>query len=317
MLVYWLLGRMSNALMTLSSTAPVHLYANEVIILPVLISYIVGPAKNMVPRGTQTNIFILNTENERDQKIYASLSSIGALREEEADEVDLSDCGAHYVNSVHNEVDASSKSPRHLGEKFDVDLPSSPPRASPTLPPPPPPPSPLRENEAASCLLPHGRVLAPPRPPPPSYIRANTGAMSVDGSECGQSSGERSVTPPPPPPPPSAAQDAVDGSVHDERFRLPPPLPRDESARRGKAPPRPPPPSQGFSATGNANQGLPPLNLPTVGATGNANQGFPSLTRDGLGMPMPVHYYNGQNPLISLPFPALPELSDNVDDNAF
>ena len=264
------------------------MHVTMISVFPILFPLITGAEKQMVPRGTQTKIFFFNTDDEHDQRVYASLSSIAGLGGEELEEV---------------EGDTSPKSAV-----------SPPPSSSDTPPPPPPPPSPLRENGVVSGVLAHGRVLAPPRPPPPSNVRAVIENMVADGGESGRSSVDRSLTPLPPPPP-SATQEVVDGNVDDERFRLPPPLPRDESVRRGKAPARPPPPPQGFNATGNGNQGLSSSDLPTVGADRDAKQGFPSLTANGLGMPMPVHYFNGQNPLITLPFPALPELRDNANDD--
>ena len=168
-----------------------------------------------------------------------------------------------------------------------------PPPPSPPLPPPPPP-SPLRQihaglgasegkstDEFALHHLPHDRSVAPPRPPPP--FKAKGASAGVSGAH---GHGKRN------------GAFVIDVGVDDENFRLPPPAPKKESAKRGKAPQRPPLPSQ------------------VVGATGNKFQGLPSLTPTGPGMPMPIQYFAGQNPFITIPFPALPELRENADENA-
>ena len=109
------------------------MHVNRILVFPNLFPLITGAEKEMVQRGTQTKIFFFNTDDEHDQRVYASLSSIAGLGGEDVEQV---------------EGDTSPKSALF-----------PPPSSSDTPPPPPPPPpSPLRENGVVSGVLAHDRV---------------------------------------------------------------------------------------------------------------------------------------------------------------
>ena len=94
-------------------------------------------------RSSQTKLFMFNTDDARDHRVYQSLSSIPGSEHGDQEEANLGVASAHYINTNPFVEDAPRTHPEAPKEVTSADS--------------PPPPAPL-----------HSAPLPPPASPPPS-----------------------------------------------------------------------------------------------------------------------------------------------------
>ena len=269
-------------------------------------------------RSSQTKLFMFNTDDARDHRVYQSLWSIPGSDHGDQ-EADLGVASAHYINSNPFLEDASCANPEAPKEVSCVDLPS----ASPPPPTPPPPSAPLPPSASPP---PSPTYPLPPPPSPLDGVDAATGGFEdrkADEFALHHLPHDRSIAPPRPHPPPSNARGAVgglngaDGQWDNDNASTDHRPPRGRST----APPRPALPPHGWNASDAADEAVGGRNslgrrasVPSQLSPQRVIVNASSLTRDGPGLPRHVSFFNGQHPEIRVAFPPLPELEGLRDD---